>query len=272
MTRLVFLDLDGTVINSYQQVPKSALQACQTAVSNGHILWMCTGRCWLEIYPWLWDVGFQGFIGGNGTHGLIDERYLFDHRISGEQIQQLDEYFLDRGIRRVWQTPNDMHPSEGYMQDFFAGNEDAAREWADYLKQVEPYYRSGTPTSASKCMFVIPQDSPLEIEDVARDFEGVYEIIPSSVDTGVGKAAELGLAGISKGTGLREVVATLGITLEDTVAVGDSLNDLDMLKTAGLGIAMGNAKQAVKDCADWVSTSINEDGLANALRYAGVID
>ncbi|MDO5048738.1 MAG: Cof-type HAD-IIB family hydrolase [Actinomycetaceae bacterium] len=272
MKKLVFLDLDGTVINADQTVPESTREACRRAVENGHTLWMCTGRCLMEIYPWLWDIGFHGFIGANGAHGRLDGEDLFDHRISAETIAQVDAYFKQHGITRVWQAPDAMHPSETYMDDFFAANEDVAAQWAAYMNQVRPYFREGTPTSASKAMFTIPPTSDLQVEDVAAHFAGTLEIIPASVDTGVGKSGELTQVGYSKGTGLREVAQKLGFPIEHTVAVGDSYNDLELVKSAGLGIAMGNAVDHVKSAAKWVSTSIDEDGLANALDYAGLLD
>lgn len=272
MKRLVFLDLDGTVINHQQTIPDSAREACKQAVENGHTLWMCTGRCLPEIYPWLWDIGFHGFIGANGAHGMLDGVDVFDHRFPTELIQELDAYFREHRITRVWQAPDAMYPSKTYMDDFFAHDDDVAQDWAAYLEQVSPFFRTEDPTSASKAMFTIPDDSDLEIEDVARHFGDALNIIPASVDTGVGKTGELMQAGYTKGTGLQEVAEKLGFPIEHTVSVGDALNDLELVQSAGLGIAMGNAVPEVKAAADWVTTSINEDGLANALKYAGLID
>lgn len=271
MKRLVFLDLDGTVITHQQTVPDSAREACQRAVENGHTLWMCTGRCLTEIYPWLWDIGFHGFIGANGAHGMLDGVGVFDHRISTEKINEVEAYFKEHGITRVWQAPDAMYPSETYMGNFFAHDEKVAQDWADYIKQVEPYFRKDVPTSASKAMFTIPDDVDLEVEDVAHHFRDSLNIIPASVDTGVGKTGELMQIGYTKGTGLAEVAEKLGFPIEHTISVGDALNDLELVQTAGLGIAMGNAVPEVKAAADWVSTSIYEDGLATAMEYAGLV-
>lgn len=73
-------------------------------------------------------------------------------------------------------------------------------------------------------------------------------------------------AGVTKASGLAEVCRVLGIGMEQAVAVGDSLNDLAMIKEAGLGVAMGNAQEAVKQAADEVVAGNEEDGVAEAIR------
>ncbi|MBI4550861.1 MAG: HAD hydrolase family protein, partial [Candidatus Latescibacteria bacterium] len=73
-------------------------------------------------------------------------------------------------------------------------------------------------------------------------------------------------AGVSKGSGLRELAGLLGIGLAETMAVGDNLNDLDMFATAGLSVAMGNATPEVKARARYVTASNNEDGVAAVIE------
>jgi hydroxymethylpyrimidine pyrophosphatase-like HAD family hydrolase len=72
--------------------------------------------------------------------------------------------------------------------------------------------------------------------------------------------------GVSKGSGLRELTRLLGIHLSETIAVGDNLNDLDMLSTAGLGVVMENATPEAKAQADYVTGSNNEDGVAQVIE------
>ena len=72
----------------------------------------------------------------------------------------------------------------------------------------------------------------------------------------------------SKGGGLRFAAATMGA---DTVAIGDSDNDLTMIEVAGIGIAMGNGEQCAKDAADWVADAVDASGLAHAFERLGVV-
>lgn len=78
--------------------------------------------------------------------------------------------------------------------------------------------------------------------------------------------------GVSKGEGLRFAAATMGVPLADTVAIGDSDNDLTMIEVAGIGIAMGNGEQCAKDAADWVADAVDASGLAHAFERLGVVE
>ena len=106
----------------------------------------------------------------------------------------------------------------------------------------------------------------------------VYDIIrPFDVTTMVHKGDviyadnEVMPTGTNKGVGLRTICEDAGIDISEAIAVGDSYNDIFMLKEAGLGIAMGNAEDAVKDVADMVTDDCDHDGIAKALQKLGII-
>ena len=77
--------------------------------------------------------------------------------------------------------------------------------------------------------------------------------------------------GVNKGTGLQMICDDAGVDIGETIAFGDSYNDVFMLKTAGFGVAMGNAEDAVKEAADMVTEDCDEDGIAVALKVLGII-
>ena len=99
------------------------------------------------------------------------------------------------------------------------------------------------------------QEFAEELDFIDRD-RGFWEVIPT---------------GCSKGLAMEELAEALGIPMADTVAVGDSSNDLEMLQRAGTAIAMGNATQGIMDLADYVTTDVMEDGIWNALDWLGVL-
>ena len=78
--------------------------------------------------------------------------------------------------------------------------------------------------------------------------------------------------GGGKVTGIRKYLDRCGLQPEEIIAFGDGENDLDMLRFAGIGVAMGNAEVAVKEAADFVTADIDDDGIAKALRHFGLIE
>ena len=96
-----------------------------------------------------------------------------------------------------------------------------------------------------------------EILDFIDREQGFYEIVPK---------------GYSKATAIRYITEYLNIPMEDTVAIGDSNNDLPMLQYAHTSIAMGNSSKHVLEVADYITTDVDKDGIWNALKWLGVLD
>jgi len=86
-----------------------------------------------------------------------------------------------------------------------------------------------------------------------------------------GNSGEITKSAFTKGTAVRYLAEYLGIPEEDTIAIGDSENDLGMLRAAGIGIAMGNASDDVKEASDDVTGSVQEDGVYDAFLKYGLI-
>jgi Cof subfamily protein (haloacid dehalogenase superfamily) len=83
--------------------------------------------------------------------------------------------------------------------------------------------------------------------------------------------ADVVARGVDKSVGLEKVREYFGLAVDEIMALGDGGNDISMLKYAGIGVAMDNANEEVKQAADYITTSVDDDGVGNALRYFGVI-
>jgi hypothetical protein len=117
--------------------------------------------------------------------------------------------------------------------------------------------------SVNKMTVTFDEDSDLNaLEQLSAHFTILRHDFP---------LAELVPCGYSKATGLEVVRQALGLEVADTYAIGDSVNDLDMIRAAGTGIAMGNASEVAKEAADYVTSDIHEDGIAHALEKFGLI-
>lgn len=68
MSKIIFLDVDGTLTDYENKIPKTAIEAIKLARKNGYLVYICTGRSKAEVYPEIWDIGLDGMIGGNGSY------------------------------------------------------------------------------------------------------------------------------------------------------------------------------------------------------------
>ncbi|WRS30090.1 HAD family hydrolase [Actinomycetaceae bacterium MB13-C1-2] len=274
MSRLVFLDVDGTLLNDDQQLPDSAREALTAAVAGGHRLVLCTGRSKVEIYQFLWDIGFRDIVALNGAYAEVDGTPVLDVRMPQEELTEISEWLMDKGIDHYWLTGTNINTLGDILKVFIppeAGG-DSAADWSAYLTQIEPYVRVGVPESAPKTVFAIPSDAKATLEDVQEHFGDRYEVIPGSLRTHVSVIGELGAPGMNKSVGMMKIAEKLGVPIEETIAIGDSDNDIEMLSVAGTSVAMGDGVPAARAAADWVTAGVDEGGLALAFERLGLLE
>ncbi|MGG3565003.1 Cof-type HAD-IIB family hydrolase [Neobacillus rhizosphaerae] len=239
--KLVALDMDGTLLNKKGQISDANRQAIKEAQEKGIAVVLSTGRSLhtsrehaesLELTSYLVTV--------NGSEIWDDKRQLVERNlVNSELIQWMWELtkqhqtkFWAISTERSWhnEMPEDLHSTE-WLKFGFTIDDDATRE---LIKQ--------------------------ELEA-----KGEFELTNSTL-----KNIEVNPVGINKAKGLRMVCSRLGIEMKNVMAVGDSMNDLMMIKEAGIGVAMGNAQDIVKESADWITSTNEEDGVAKAI-YQWVI-
>ncbi len=277
--RIVFLDIDGTLINDRQELPDSARAAVVAAREIGHLVFLSSGRSTPEIYPWLLDVGFDGVVGGGGSFAEVGGVKLFEHVIAEDDVAELSDFFDRSGVDYVWQSSQGIYPSAGFVDRFrqlarisTSGDVHAERS-PDWSQLIEIMKRpsGGTNRVVGKGTFVAPVDASIGFADVQRKFGGRFHIVPGSLDVLGVDNGELMIIGVNKGTAAREVAKHLGIPFEHTIALGDSDNDIEMIRDCGVGVAMGNARASVTAVADWQTRDINDDGLAYAFEQLGLV-
>ena len=109
-------------------------------------------------------------------------------------------------------------------------------------------------------MFFIEEDARVRMRKTLAEIPGI--LVTSSLSNNL----EINATGANKGDALLQLAEYLGIKQEETMAFGDGENDITMLRTAGIGVAMGNAEPSVKAAADYVTVTNNEAGVAAAIR------
>ncbi len=274
--KAVFLDVDGTLINDYGQVPASAVAAIHEAQHNGHLVFVCTGRSMVELVPEITELGFDGYVVASGAFVQIGSDVLRHERLSPEAARHVADFFDTHGGGYYFQA-NDRVYSSVRARDHLravitaevAGDPAFTDVQHGLLTYVETIEVTGDPYDAhlTKAVYF---DAPVSIDEIRAEFTD-FEIVPSSVTVFGASAGEMMIPGVHKATGIDVVCAHLGIDRADTIAIGDSYNDVEMLEHAGVGIVMGNAPDEVKAVADEVTTSPDEDGVQLAFRRHGLI-
>ena len=267
--RAVFVDIDGTLCDSRQRIPESALEALDQVRARGHRLFACTGRSAPEVYPRFWEVGFEGLVGGAGGYASVGNSVLIDERMPREHVDALTALWEELDAFYIWQGPDQMGTSDGYLDFFVPRAGKHPEDWIEYARSITPFIVDIDGGAFTKVTAYVPPEKA-SMERVNAALPDGYRAIIGSVGAAGYVPFEVVPAHLSKAVGIRAICEHVGIPLSHTVALGDSNNDVEAVETAAVGVSIGDDCAALVEVADIVAPSISEDGLAWALRAAGL--
>ncbi|MFG6475991.1 HAD family hydrolase [Microbacterium sp. P06] len=275
--RIAFLDVDGTLIDHHQRLAPSAIEAVRGARARGHLVYLCTGRSRTEIPEPVTAIGFDGVISAGG--GFVDrgDERVAEHTMPSAALHELVAFFEDNDIEYILQAYDEIYPSRRMFEsiapviDQVVGRapEDAASTDLLRLEKAMAYRGPAPEDAVAKATFF--GTDPRAFEKVRDALGDRFHVITGTIPYLGGSGGEISLHGVNKGAAITELVEHLGLTLADAIGIGDSYNDLEMLQVCGVGIAMGNADDAVKAHADEVTTSVHDDGVHAAFVKHGLI-
>lgn len=278
--KIVFLDIDGTIWDYKGNIPNSTIEAIRRLKENGHIPVICTGRAKGHVRDKkLLDLGFDGLIAACGAYVEYKDTILTEVLIEDEKVKRVVELskkynvpVVLEGSRKHWIS------KDGFEHDDFVDRmieimEEDAVIFEDYSPDMKVNKFSGD----------IIENSDYEgfKGAVLRDFEIIEHIL--SDDMGLFQSQFEGdgsmvigvfesvLEGYSKATGMKKICDYLNMDMNDSLAIGDSNNDIEMIEAAGIGIAMGDGSKELKEHADYITDNLWDDGLKNALSHFGLI-
>lgn len=264
--RLLALDLDGTALAPGNRVLPSTREAVARARTMGIETIVVTGRHHTGVAPFLADLSTGGSsICCNGTYvwdwaaGRASEIDPLDR---GE-TEQLLPLFREHGVGFM------IYSSDAMLYETRTPHLDALIAWAEgqpadrrpvfvHCRSFEEVIASG----ATVLKFLVTGGDPAAI---ARWHDAVTALGTFGVEQSWTDRWDVVRAGNSKGRRLLAWAARAGIRPEEIIAFGDNLNDFDMIAAVGLGVAMGNAEDALKQAADHVTAANDADGIAIAL-------
>ncbi len=256
----LFFDIDGTLVSfKTHKIPSSTIFALTQAKANGHKVFIATGRPLLIITN-IGDIEhlIDGYVTTNGALCFVGEQIVRCLNISPKAAQILvnDAQEKNYGVIVVGERDVAVLDPHGEVDRVFRNeiaveNLDRAKPMDEVLGQrvlqITPFF---TEDYERKMMAQIPDCT-----------SGRWH--PSFTD--------ITALGADKGEGLLAMAAHLGLEPKHTMAFGDGGNDVSMIKTAGIGVAMGNALHSLKKEADYITTSVDDDGVLNALRHFELI-
>ncbi|WP_035051112.1 Cof-type HAD-IIB family hydrolase [Carnobacterium pleistocenium] len=273
----IFLDVDGTLVNYSNQLPNSAIKAIKSAQSNGHKVYPVTGRSKAEMYAEIVEIGFDGYIGGNGNYIESGNEVVLHQLMTIDQEKAIVDWLNNRGLAFYLESNNGLFASEHLetqgeqaVNDYVAYKENSGTK-AMTVRQVFPemifagqMYRD----DVNKISFVLEEyDDYLAAVDFFSDFKvGTWG--------GVGEKAlfgDIALANITKQTAIKKLLEHHGVDRKKTMAFGDAKIDIPMLEYCEIGVAMGNGDREIKAMADYITDSVDKDGLEKAFHHLGLI-
>lgn len=271
--KLIALDIDGTLINSNHEVTPATRQAIADAQKAGAEIIVSTGRVYSALpHDILKELNIRYAITTNGAAVY----QLQDNVCLSQNCMKLDTFLPI--LEKLQACDILIHlyiDGECYYTDSkhsVIDKMDVSDKRKEYLHStglcvdnlVDFAKRNNSPVQkVTLCFYPLP-DGTYKHHDELEAFLRSNPTI--STVCGGDTSLEITKAGVNKGLGLRFLSDYLQIAMEHTIACGDSENDLDIIQAAHIGVAMANASGLLKEAADFITTSNDEDGVAHMLQ------
>lgn len=257
--KMVCLDVDGTLVDHYGHMSDAVKETARNSVAAGHEVIVSTGRSLGATLPIVQLLGITSGYAVCSNGGLtvrIDTSLSVGYEVIDRQT--FDPAPALQALRSA--LPTAKYALESDQGDFLATERFQDASFGVQAKAVT--FEEMMEATAVRLVVFSSDNSSEEF------VEAVQTIGLQGVAYSVGWTAWLDIAaeGITKASAIEALRGELGFDIQNTVAVGDGRNDIEMLGWAGRGVAMGQAPDEVKAAADEVTTTVEEDGLARVLR------
>ncbi|MDD6467242.1 MAG: HAD family hydrolase [Erysipelotrichaceae bacterium] len=264
MIELAVFDVDGTLLSPITyQVPQSAVRAIEDLQEQGIKVAIASGRP-IHALQNITNAGIHpDYVVGCNGHMVHDEtgKLIAGACFTYDQVEQLTQFCLQNDYALMWKF------SQGNY--IYHGLEEVRK----IHKKLEiPAHLSLDCSTCDHHKEELPfgavMYAPQEVVD-----RYVEEVDPGIVFLPFEKDRyDVSLKGVNKGTGLKQLLDAIGLTLDECIAFGDAINDLEMIEEVGIGVAMQQCDERLLAVADYHAEDLHEDGLAKALYYFGLID
>ena len=286
MYKLVFVDLDGTMLNQYGVVTPNTAQTIKQVIKQGADVIIASGRPMDSIKAIAKEIESENFfIAGNGAliYDIQKDKIIYEKYMSKKKVLEIIKICEENSISYNVYTDKTILATALKYNVLYYDKENLKKEdnkktrihivkdMYEYVKHMkEERFIKITVCDESKAVFrsimrklkQIKGIEILEVSHMSRKVikQGTEEIPIEYFYT------EISLANVDKWNAIEFLIKKLGIKAEEVIAIGDNFNDKKMIEKAGLGVAMGESRIDIKEAANEVTTSNEEDGVAKILQ------
>ena len=259
MIKALFLDIDGTLVGfRTHAIPESTISALHAAKSKGIKIFIATGRP-KKLINNLGQIDslIDGYITTNGAYCFANGTDILYTPISETDVKSVMRHVDECGVACIIVGKKDLLVHNVTPQ-FKAMAEMLAVDGIDMSTPIEELLKQGI---VQMTPFFNPAQEAQAIADTSNCISSRW--FPDFTD--------ITAFGADKGKGIEAVARHFGFRIDETMSFGDGGNDITMLETAGIGVAMGNASDEVKRHAGHITSTVDDNGIANALRHFKII-
>ncbi|KFN02119.1 Cof-type HAD-IIB family hydrolase [Bacillus clarus] len=277
--KLIAIDLDGTLLSGNKVISKENAEAIRKCQEAGHIVAICTGRSIVDIERLLLEVNLEcPIIAENGALIYKDQQMMKRYPIQNMQALEIVEYLEENGLYYQLYTDKGVYVPDYGVESVRSEIENVKKSKANVdlqeLETIAALYLEHTAFhSAASCKPIVETDLHVhkllpfsyDIEKLKKLKEKFQYNTDLAITSSYWHNLEINHRDAQKGNGLYTLSEHLNIPFENTVAIGDGLNDVSMMEKANMSIAMGNAVDKIKEMCQYETLSNEEHGVAHAL-------
>lgn len=259
--KMLVLDIDGTLLNSQHEISEKTLKRLLEFQAAGNHLVLASGRPTASMFQTAHELKLAQYnshmISFNGAvvTGLANRVELFSQRMNVKEQQEVVQYIRDNDLVIVGYTP------EGIKVDRENDYSHVEGELTGLPVDYDYEHFNHLDTPQLKLMGV---GNPAIVKRLESELDRSFGEETNAV-TSTPCFLEFMHRLSTKGSSLLRLCNHLGIDISEVIACGDGNNDLTMIQTAGLGVAMANATDTLKDAADYITASNDEDGIVQVI-------
>jgi Cof subfamily protein (haloacid dehalogenase superfamily) len=255
--KAVFFDIDGTLVSfKSHTVPESARRAIARLREQGVKVFIATGRLMKHVAI-VNDIEVDGYITVNGGYCITSAgEVIFESAFPRATVERVIDLSEQYGFDLNVMTHRDMYVSS----------------MGERVQKIASMINI-MPTVADVRAIAATQPVVQMCPYISRELEQeIMPLLPDCVGSRwIETFMDLNVRGVDKSLGIQQVMNYYGLTMAEAMAFGDGGNDLPMVRDAAVGVAMGNACDELKAVADYITSSVDEDGVSRALEHFGLI-